>query len=110
MIREGLEIIKRLYPRNHAMVGTAFNNLAYDQKRNGLYLEAEKNYEEALDIRQSVFGENHPETVLVMNNLAELYISMNKPEKAQEIQEKILELLGYEDHDDESSEWSRGKP
>lgn len=110
MIREGLEIIKRLYPRNHAMVGTAFNNLAYDQKRNGLYLEAEKNYEEALDIRQSVFGENHPETVLVMNNLAELYISMNKPEKAQEIQEKILELLGYEDHDEESSEWNRGKP
>ena len=109
LIREGFDMISQILPRNQAMVATAYNNLAYDQKMAGGYKESEANYNDALDIRKTIFGDDHPETLVVMNNLAELYLAMNETEKATNYQQQMLAIIGYKEDKPEDEAASNEK-
>ena len=46
-----------------------------------------------MDIRTAILGNKHPDTIVTMHNIAELYIVMEKVEEATAIQHKILKNL-----------------
>ncbi len=48
-------------------IGNAYRDL-------GLYPEAQRHIERALDLRQRFLGEDHPDTLESMNDIAELYL------------------------------------
>lgn len=76
---------------------TVLNNWAYHIKTLGdtdRYDDAERMYLEAVEARTIHLNEKHPETIAARNNLAELYISMDRIKDAQETQESILNDLG----------------
>jgi F0F1-type ATP synthase beta subunit len=51
------------------------NNLAYLYESQGKYEAADPLYEETLQLRKKVLGEEHPHTLASINNLAALYRS-----------------------------------
>lgn len=50
-------------------------------------------YENAMDIRTAILGSKHPDTIVTMHNIAELYIVMDRIEEATAIQHRILTNL-----------------
>jgi tetratricopeptide (TPR) repeat protein len=56
----------------HPDVATSLNNLAALYCSQGRYSEAELLYQQALEIRERRLGVNHPKTVIVRENLANL--------------------------------------
>ncbi len=69
----------------------------------GIYPEAQKQIERALDLRRRLLGEDHPDTLVSMRNLAVLYRHEGKSAQAESLLTKVLgvqrSLLG-EDHPD----------
>ena len=49
-------------------------------------------------MRTELLGNDHPETLATRHNLAELYITWNKPEQAQELLNKNIELMEKKSH------------
>lgn len=49
-------------------------------KRQGKMERSQDAYERSLKLREELLGEDHPESLATRHNLAELYISWNKPE------------------------------
>ena len=69
----------------------------------GIYPEAQKQLEAALSLRWRLLGEEHPDTVAAMNDLAVLYRDQSKFAQAESLLTRVLEIqrrsLG-EDHPD----------
>ncbi len=69
----------------------------------GIYPEAQKHLERALDLRRRMLGEDQPDTLSAMSDLAFLYRAGGKFAQAEPLASKVLEirrrLLG-EDHPD----------
>ena len=62
-------------------LATSLNNLAGLYKSQGRYDQAEPLYLQALEIYQQVLGDNHPTTLTVCENLAQLQARVsNSPE------------------------------
>ena len=61
---------KRLFPGGHPNVATTLNNLAGLYYSQGRYSEAEPLYIQSLEIRERIFGINHPFTATIRENLA----------------------------------------
>lgn len=76
------------------LTATCLNNLGYVLKSQAKNDESKLMYEEALDIRTSILGTKHPETIVSMHNLAELLIVTGDNEKASKLQHQILEIVG----------------
>jgi serine/threonine protein kinase/tetratricopeptide (TPR) repeat protein len=72
-------------------------------RRLGLWDRAEPHARLAVEIRQDVLGEEHPDTLNSMNNLANLYWSQNRYDEAEPLHLETLEtqrrVLG-DDHPD----------
>jgi tetratricopeptide (TPR) repeat protein len=66
--------------------------LGWAYKVDKQYREAESNYRKALAINQKQFGENHPETATIYNNLATMYRAQNNLEKALSMHHKSLNI------------------
>jgi len=47
------------------------------------YDEAESHWKEALKIRERIFGENHPDVALMLNNLANIYMNEEQFEESE---------------------------
>ena len=66
----------------------------------GYSSEAEKLEIQVLDARKKIFGEEHPDTLLAMGNLASTYSDLEKYTEAEELQIKVLDarkkILGEE--------------
>ncbi|KAF7369456.1 FabD/lysophospholipase-like protein [Mycena venus] len=64
----------------------------------GKYKQAEKLLKEVLEKWQQLLGDNHPDTLLAMSNLASTYSDLGEHQKAEELQiivlEKRKQLLG----------------
>ena len=60
---------KQLLGERHPAVATSLNNLAGLYNFQGKYEAAEPLYIEALEIAESVLGENHPNTNTIRENL-----------------------------------------
>ncbi|MBI1240135.1 tetratricopeptide repeat protein [Umezakia ovalisporum] len=54
------------------ILATSLNNLALLYESQGQYHQAEPLYLQALEICQQVLGDNHPNTITVSKNLAQL--------------------------------------
>jgi len=68
------------------------NNLGFLMKVQGKSEEALVHYNRALEINRFVYGEKHPNTTIVLNNLSALYSSMNQFDQAEEIRLDLLEI------------------
>ena len=75
------------------LTATCLNNLGYVLKSQVKNDQSKLMYEEALDIRTSILGTKHPETIVSMHNLAELLITSGENEKASKLQHQILEII-----------------
>jgi tetratricopeptide (TPR) repeat protein len=77
-------------------IGNAYHSL-------GNYPAAQLQHERALEIRRKVLGEEHPETLDAMSNLALVYQEQGQLDKAELLDVQVLELsrrvLG-EEHED----------
>ena len=66
-----------------------------------LYAEAQPHLQRALELRRKVQGDNHPDTLSVMNDLGELYFYQGKFAAAESLHLKVLEarrrVLGEND-------------
>jgi len=75
-------------------IGNAYMDL-------GIYPEAQKHLERAIELRRRLLGEDHPDTLSVMSDLAFLYRAEGNFTQAEPLASKVLEirrrLLG-EDH------------
>jgi tetratricopeptide (TPR) repeat protein/predicted Ser/Thr protein kinase len=58
----------------------------------GLFPEAERQIERALDLRRRLLGEEHPDTLASMNELAGIYRDQGKYEQAEPRFIKVLEM------------------
>lgn len=59
----------------------------------GRYAEAEAFYKQALELRNQVLGETHPDVAVNLNNLALLYYSQGRYAEAEPLYRQSLELL-----------------
>jgi eukaryotic-like serine/threonine-protein kinase len=57
----------------------------------GRYEEAEKNYEQMLEISRSKFGEQNPNTILYTGYLATVFTYQNRYEEAEQLYKKAIE-------------------
>jgi tetratricopeptide (TPR) repeat protein/predicted Ser/Thr protein kinase len=77
-------------------IGNAYRDL-------GLFPEAQRQVERALELRQRALGERHRYTLTSMHELAELYRYQGDPAKAEKLHLQTLEIqrrvLGEEHHD-----------
>jgi tetratricopeptide (TPR) repeat protein len=73
-------------------LATSLNNLAGIYREKGRYSEAEPLYQQALQIRKRLLGENHPSFATSLNNLAGLYKSTGQYTKAELLYQQALEL------------------
>jgi CHAT domain-containing protein/tetratricopeptide (TPR) repeat protein len=71
--------------------------------RQGKYTEAEVLFEQALDLCERILGGDHPDTMIPLNSLAEVYIDQGRYREAEPLLDRALEvrtrLLGR-DHPD----------
>lgn len=58
----------------------------------GLYAEAEPQLERALELRRRLLGDEHPDTLTSMSDLAVLYRDQSKPAQAESLLAKLLTI------------------
>ncbi len=81
----------------------SLNKLALVCYSQGRYAEAEPLYQQALELRQRLLGEEHPAVAHSLNNLANLYKSQGRYAEAEPLYQQALELsqrLLGEEHPD----------
>ena len=67
--------------------------MAFYLKARGQYAVAEPLYQQALEIRRQVLGEQHPDFARSLNNLAWLYDSTGRSEQAEPLYQQALEVF-----------------
>jgi eukaryotic-like serine/threonine-protein kinase len=69
----------------------------------GIYPEAQAQLEKALELRSRFLGDEHPDTLIVDENLADVYLDQGKYAKAEALYSKTLatrrRILGEQHHD-----------
>ena len=85
--------------RKHWNLATSYDNLARLMMFKGDYQEAEKNQKHAIDIREEVQGEKHPDLIWSYQNMVDILEEQNKYEEAKSYREKlsVFEKLGISD-------------
>ena len=81
--KQCVEIYEKLEPRNEQFLASALHNLATLYHVQRKYDHAEKAYKTSLEIKNRVFGPDHPETKRLLNSYAELLKQMT-PAPSQE--------------------------
>ena len=82
---ENMDMIDRFFEGDHEKVGRLLGEQGYDG-------EAEKFQIHILDVKSRTFGEEHPDTISVIGDLANTYESLGKYADAERLQIKVLEL------------------
>jgi eukaryotic-like serine/threonine-protein kinase len=66
-------------------IGTTYRDL-------GLYPEAQRQFERALELRRRVLNDDHPDTLLSIRNLATVYHNQGKFAQAEPLYNKVLDV------------------
>ncbi len=85
-LREGLQEDPQIRGDLTTAIGTVFVNL-------GVYPQAEDALGQALELRRSVFGEEHPQTAEVWHQLGVLHYKQARYERAQESMANAMRIL-----------------
>lgn len=105
LLVEALESARTVHGEMSSLTATILNNLGVLLKRDSSrLLKAKEYYEDALRIRSYTLGNEHPDTIISMNNLAELHLAMGNEKEALALQEKILELMEAKREEEEGEE------
>jgi len=87
------------------LTATIYNNTGLCYKSQKQFVEAKEYYGKSYHIRSKTLGEDHPETIIVMHNLAECLLASPDKEDQQaglHWQQQIMALVGSaEDHHNE---------
>jgi tetratricopeptide (TPR) repeat protein len=73
-------------------VAEALSNLGEVLYEEGDFENAERNYRQALALRQKLFGDEHPDVILSLRQLAQLYVMRNEFAKGEKAYEEVLAL------------------
>jgi tetratricopeptide (TPR) repeat protein len=72
--------------------GRSLNNLAELYRRQGRATEAERYFTQALSVKESELGEDHPDVATSLNNLAQLYVAQGRDFEAAPLLERSLAI------------------
>ena len=105
LLLEALSSARTVHGELSSLTATILNNLGVLLKQDPTRIyTAKEYYEEALRIRSYTLGNQHPDTIVSMNNLAELHLALGQEKEARDLQEKILELMGAKREEEEGEE------
>jgi len=94
LARKAYKLYKEVLGRHHSYTLSCATNLANILgSLEGHSDEAEEIYREALDLRSKFFGEDHIETLKIMNNLSDLLMKRDKLPEARELKSRELDVL-----------------
>ena len=68
----------------NATAAVILNSMGMLYKKQGKFERSIDAYQRSLKVREEIFGEEHPDVIATRHNIAELFISWLKPEKAGE--------------------------
>ena len=89
LLNETLKTARKKFGPSDTLCATVLNNLGLMKKNQKDYASAREFYEEALKIRTTALGDQHPETVVSMHNLAELHLAAGNTKEMAELQNKV---------------------
>ncbi|NEQ48649.1 MAG: tetratricopeptide repeat protein, partial [Leptolyngbya sp. SIO3F4] len=75
-----------------AEIAQILNNLAGLYDNQGRYGKAEPLYEQALEMRKRLLGDNHPDVAASLNNLARLYTNQGRDGEAEPLYQRALAM------------------
>jgi tetratricopeptide (TPR) repeat protein len=96
LLKDALEISRRIVGNNDRWTFTLLNGLAVVYRKQARYEEAERYLVEALEGRLLKLGDTHPYTLESLKNFIDLYEAWNKPEKAEEWRGKLAQIEDFE--------------
>ena len=73
-------------------LASRLENLAYHYAEHGSYAEAKPFFLEALEIRRTTLGENHPEVAQTLLDLAKLHRAMGESDAAEPLLRQVIEI------------------
>ena len=92
MLRELLDVQRRLLGPEHPDTLTTMNNLARSLGGQGKHPEAEQMLRELLDVRRRVLGLEHPNTLKTMGHLANSRWRQGKRAEAEQMLRELLDM------------------
>lgn len=81
------------FGEDNATAAVILNSMGMLYKKQGKFERSLDAYQRALTVREAEQGEDHPDCIATRHNIAELYITMVNPDKAQEYLMKNVRLM-----------------
>jgi tetratricopeptide (TPR) repeat protein len=78
LFADAMKIIQENFGHKTLPMATVLNNVALNLKDQGRFEEAMDNYNKALEIRKDLLDENHPEVIMLRNNIDRLKAEMEE--------------------------------
>ena len=91
MYREVLEIRRRRFGNDHALVGESLSDLGAILGMQGKYDEAEPMLREAIEVQRRVLEPGHPAVVEGLNNLAQLFRVTRRYDESEQLFREALD-------------------
>lgn len=93
LLRDAVDISRGIYGGSHWQTGIMYNNLGNALSDLPEHLdEAERTYIEAREIIRAALGDSHLEMATVQNNLAGMYISLERWEEAESASRQAADI------------------
>src|SRR5262249_28322540 len=91
--RRALEVAQGVLAEGHPMVGTTLANLSAAELASGNLEDALRHQLQAMDLTLAARGERHPDTALIFQDLANIYLQQGEYPRALELYERALKDL-----------------
>ena len=96
---KALEMRKKLFYHDHAVIADSYNNLALAYQYNDQLEQVKECFEKALGIRERISGEKHPLVAVLLFNFRDLYLSLGEMKKCKELYESSFKRPGRLDNE-----------
>jgi eukaryotic-like serine/threonine-protein kinase len=90
LLREALEVRRRVFGNDHPAVGTTLDQLAEVLRLDGKLPESEAMFREAIEHGRRILGDDHPTIANRLGNLANVVGNQGRPGEAIEINRDVL--------------------